>query len=329
MPRFCVGLYQKKNKHLKEQLEDKEKTIKDLNAQISEKESEIRAKKAKLQRLNEKTSGQNVDGSTVDTAPDSVQRDSELHVTETLDFEAIIPTAPETPLSSTTIKETPHGSNRSETSRKACISCPKLRQQRETWKRRWRELKVKLLENKQQLNVAELKVLQLEKEIKKLKKSNEELESPQEVQPEEDHELDYIEDSDEEYLDLSGTDMRTERKHIVFLSKLLELFKFCHICKEDDPLVEFGTEVIVYTLSTKAFKTFDHMGLGCISRRTFFKHQKRNQAPSSNGMEFLGFQKCMDFLLQETHVPVAVFVSDRHIQITAHEGQLGTDQALF
>ncbi|KXJ10774.1 hypothetical protein AC249_AIPGENE5510 [Exaiptasia diaphana] len=54
MPRFCVGLYQKKNKHLKEQLVDKEKTIKDLNAQISEKESEIRAKRAKLQRLNEK-----------------------------------------------------------------------------------------------------------------------------------------------------------------------------------------------------------------------------------------------------------------------------------
>ena len=49
---------------------------------------------------------------------------------------------------------------------------------------------------------------------------------------------------------LKGTNLRTEPKHIVFLSKLLLLFKFCHICKADNPLVEahrVGTEAVVKT----------------------------------------------------------------------------------
>ena len=49
---------------------------------------------------------------------------------------------------------------------------------------------------------------------------------------------------------LKGTNLRTEPKHIVFLSKLLLLFKFCHICKADNPLVKahrVGTEAVVKT----------------------------------------------------------------------------------
>lgn len=49
---------------------------------------------------------------------------------------------------------------------------------------------------------------------------------------------------------MHNTHLRTEPKHIVFLSQLLLLFKFCHFCKDDNPLLEVsqvGTEVIVST----------------------------------------------------------------------------------
>ena len=45
--------------------------------------------------------------------------------------------------------------------------------------------------------------------------------------------------------------LRTEPKHIVFLSQLLLLFRFCHICKADNPLIEtkaVGTKAIVTTI---------------------------------------------------------------------------------
>lgn len=51
-------------------------------------------------------------------------------------------------------------------------------------------------------------------------------------------------------LSLKNTNQRTEPKHIVFLSHLLLLFKFCHICKADNPTVEtteIGTEAVVKT----------------------------------------------------------------------------------
>ena len=47
---------------------------------------------------------------------------------------------------------------------------------------------------------------------------------------------------------LKHTNHRTEPKHIVFLSHLLLLFKFCRICKADNPTVEtteIGTEAVV------------------------------------------------------------------------------------
>ncbi|XP_044167367.1 uncharacterized protein LOC114973707 isoform X2 [Acropora millepora] len=51
-------------------------------------------------------------------------------------------------------------------------------------------------------------------------------------------------------ISMQNTNLRTEPKHIVFLSELLLLFKFCHSCKDDSPLVDVtqvGTEVIVST----------------------------------------------------------------------------------
>ena len=51
-------------------------------------------------------------------------------------------------------------------------------------------------------------------------------------------------------LPLKGSNLRSEPKHIVFLTKLLLLFRFCTICKADNPLVEArenGTEVIIKT----------------------------------------------------------------------------------
>ena len=41
-------------------------------------------------------------------------------------------------------------------------------------------------------------------------------------------------------LSMKGTNLRTEPKHIVFLSQLLLLFKFCHVCKADNPMIEAG-----------------------------------------------------------------------------------------
>lgn len=49
-------------------------------------------------------------------------------------------------------------------------------------------------------------------------------------------------------LTTAGKNLRSEPKHIVFLSQLLVLFNFCHVCKANNPSVEarqIGTKVIV------------------------------------------------------------------------------------
>lgn len=51
-------------------------------------------------------------------------------------------------------------------------------------------------------------------------------------------------------LSVAGTNLRTEPKHIVFLSQLLLLFQFCHVCKTDNPELEakqVGTEAVITT----------------------------------------------------------------------------------
>ena len=117
---------------------------------------------------------------------------------------------------------------------------------------------------------------------------------------------------------MADTNLRTEPKHIVFLSQLLLLFKFCITCKQDTPMVDakqVGTAVRVtatchnpkcprpvyvwnsqpvmpgtlmragnFLLSlaillaggsaSKVFRIFAHMGLGCLSLNSFFRHQR-------------------------------------------------------
>jgi len=117
---------------------------------------------------------------------------------------------------------------------------------------------------------------------------------------------------------LAGTNLRTEPKHIVFLSQLLLLFQFCHVCKAENPELvakQVGTEAVITTNCfnpkcpkkvntwhsqpampnsqipagnfllfmavllaggsvTKVFQIFKHMGLCCVSLKTFFKYQQ-------------------------------------------------------
>jgi len=49
---------------------------------------------------------------------------------------------------------------------------------------------------------------------------------------------------------MKGKNLRTEPKHIVFLSQLLLLYKFCHTCKADNSHIEsseIGTEAAIIT----------------------------------------------------------------------------------
>ena len=51
-------------------------------------------------------------------------------------------------------------------------------------------------------------------------------------------------------LSVAGTNLRTEPRHIVFLSQLLLLFQFCHVCKTENPELEakqVGTEAVITT----------------------------------------------------------------------------------
>ena len=51
-------------------------------------------------------------------------------------------------------------------------------------------------------------------------------------------------------LSLAGTNLRTVPKHIVFISQLLLLFQFCHVCKAENPELEakqVGTEAVITT----------------------------------------------------------------------------------
>ena len=111
---------------------------------------------------------------------------------------------------------------------------------------------------------------------------------------------------------LAGSNIRSEPKYVAFLSQLLLLFQFCHFCKTDNPAVEVtesGTNVTINVKcnkestwhsqpflpgsfihagnfllpfavilaggsATKMINTCKHMGLRCISLKTFFKHQR-------------------------------------------------------
>ncbi len=59
---------------------------------------------------------------------------------------------------------------------------------------------------------------------------------------------------------MAGTNLRTESKYIVFLSNLLQLFKFCLICKHDKPEIEAkecGTSVSIKSKCPSCMQEMD------------------------------------------------------------------------
>ena len=86
---------------------------------------------------------------------------------------------------------------------------------------------------------------------------------------------------------MKGKNLRTDPKHIVFLSQLLLLFKFCHVCKADNPLVEtseIGTQAVVKT-------TYNNPA--CKKEKTWYSQplMPGTQTPAGN------FLLCMSILL--------------------------------
>ena len=117
---------------------------------------------------------------------------------------------------------------------------------------------------------------------------------------------------------VTDDNLRTQPKHVAFLTQLLMLFQFCHICKADGPQVstrQEGTMAVVTTTcrnpkctrriftwrsqpnmpgtqiaagnfllcfailmaggsASKVIHIFQHMGLGCVSLRSFFRYQR-------------------------------------------------------
>ena len=82
----------------------------------------------------------------------------------------------------------------------------------------------------------------------------------------------------------NDSNLRKEPKFIVFFTQLLALFKFCHACKHESPLVEVGASwnnevgafgiLVAGTSATKVLRVFQHMGLKCIALSTYFAHQR-------------------------------------------------------
>ena len=105
-------------------------------------------------------------------------------------------------------------------------------------------------------------------------------------------------------LSLKDTNLRTEPKHIVFLTQLLLLFKFCHICKADNPLVEtreIGTEVVVKTTCINP---------KCKNEKTWYSQplMPGTKIPAGN------FLICMSILLAGA-LPTKVFQVFHHMAL--------------
>ena len=87
---------------------------------------------------------------------------------------------------------------------------------------------------------------------------------------------------------IKDNNLRTQPKFLVFLSQLLLLFKFCHSCKADNPLVEtkqVGTMAVITSTCTNK---------RCNSKNTVWKSQPNmpgTKIPAGN------FLLCMSILL--------------------------------
>jgi len=120
-------------------------------------------------------------------------------------------------------------------------------------------------------------------------------------------------------LKCQGADVREEPKGIVFLSKLLQLFQFCHLCLASNPQLSItqtgtmltvksscsscggthiwksqpllgkfpaGNIILSFAILTagasigKIILVFKHMGLLCYSEATYYYHQRHLLFPS-------------------------------------------------
>lgn len=120
-------------------------------------------------------------------------------------------------------------------------------------------------------------------------------------------------------LECEGTDVREEPKAIVFSSKLLQLFQFCHLCLASNPQLSVtqtgtmltvksscstcggthiwksqpllerfpaGNIILSFAILTagasvgKIILVFKHMGLLCYSEATYYYHQRHLLFPS-------------------------------------------------
>ncbi|CAB4027620.1 Hypothetical predicted protein, partial [Paramuricea clavata] len=163
-----------------------------------------------------------------------------------------------------------------------------------------------------------------------------------------------LEDEPEAQLPTIDGNIRTEPKFIVFWTQLLLLFKFCHSCKSDNPLIktrQVGTKKLLFpaiflhwnkyqkNLLQKAKEAKDGVIISGDGRRDSMGHSakfcaytifcstfakivhfdlvQRNQAGSSPAMEFMCFKLCMDYLIGYG-IRITTFISDRHTSIAKY-----------
>jgi len=238
--------------------------------------------------------------------------------------------------------ETPDGNNGS-----SCTSCSALKCENRKLRNQVKSLQSRLRERRKDLRKTRSQAKDVEKQMAGEKATEtEDSEVPhsdyeEHVELDGDEETEGEGDSQREYEDetgtateteteteeeieksnkllLAGTNLKTEPKHIVFLSQLLLLFQFCHVCKAENPELvakQVGTEAVITTNCfnpkcpkkvntwhsqpampnsqipagnfllfmavllaggsvTKVFQIFKHMGLCCVSLKTFFKYQQ-------------------------------------------------------
>lgn len=103
---------------------------------------------------------------------------------------------------------------------------------------------------------------------------------------------------------MEDSNLRKEPKHIVFLTQLLLLFRFCHTCKADNPLVE------VHQVGTMAVIRSSCTNPACSNKDSVWKSQPN--MPGS-GMAAGNFLLCFAIL-------VAGGSASKVIQIFKHMG---------
>ncbi|KXJ09634.1 hypothetical protein AC249_AIPGENE2225 [Exaiptasia diaphana] len=305
-----------------------------------------------------------------------------------------------------------------------CRRCKFYENESRQFKKQINTLQTKVKRQQERLNKTDKELIQHARPpmksfgIQTDEKCTEEIEFDEETDEDNDIEMEETEShEDPTWLDLKGKDIREEPKGLVFLSKLLLLFKFCHFCFATGPKLEVsqtGTMLTIDSTCQKCKQTFTwtsqplllkfpagnlllsfailtagasvrkimmvlrHINVLVYNECTYYYHQKHilipkivkfwreyqakkleelrgkevviacdgrhnsmghsakfgtysiycctigliihlvvvqaNEAGSSTGMEFVGHQRAIEFLLT-TGMVITAFVSDRHTAI--------------